>query len=83
MTQGNLGNLHVAFIGLPDENQRERYRQAIECVITAFSIFIQVGHAPFAKQAAGQLRWLSKEAGSLFTDIWQEMELGEMPEWLK
>jgi hypothetical protein len=28
-------------------------------------------------------RWLSEQAGTLFPELWEELNLGEMPEWLK
>jgi hypothetical protein len=83
MTQGNLGYLHAAFLELPGEEKKDRYEKAIACVVTALSIFSQVGHAPFAQQAVRQLHWLAEQAGEFFEEIWEELELGELPDWLK
>lgn len=88
MTQGNLGYLHLAFIGLSGEDKRKRYKKSLTCVLTALAIFSQVGHAPFAQQAAGQLRGLKETMGAnTFSSLWKEldkeMNLGELPDWLK
>ncbi len=83
VTQFNLCNLHAAFIGISEEDERAHYRNALLCAVTALSIFLQVGHAPYTQQAARQLQWLSERAGPLFAELWSELNLGEMPEWLK
>jgi|GEM_PF-4180624 len=87
-TQNNLGYLHLAFIGLPGEDEEGRYRQAVICVLTALTIFAQIGHAPFANQAAGQLRGIRERMGansfaSLWKELGKEMQLDELPEWLR
>jgi tetratricopeptide (TPR) repeat protein len=83
MTQGNLANLSMSFAELPGEDQRARWREAIQHVLTALSLFIQAQHAPYAQQAAGQLRWISERCGDTFPELWRELNIGEMPEWLQ
>jgi hypothetical protein len=82
MTQGNLANLFRAFAALPEEDRRAHLLNALRCAYTALSLFERVGHAPYAQQAARQLRQLGEEAGELFPELWAELKVGEPPEWL-
>ena len=82
MTQGNLANLFRAFATLPEEDRRAHLLNALRCAYTALSLFEQLGHAPYAQQAANQLRQLGEEAGELFPELWAELKVGEPPEWL-
>jgi len=82
MTQGNLANLFLAFASLPEEDRRTYLLKALRCAYTALSFFEQIGHAPYAQQAARQLRQISEEAGELFLALWTELNVGQPPEWL-
>jgi hypothetical protein len=83
MTQGNLAFLYLDLSAFPEENRKDQLRRAIQCTVTARLIFIQVGHAPYTQQASRQLKYISEQAGDLFVDIWNELNFGEMPDWLK
>lgn len=83
MTQGNLANLSMAFAELPGEDKRAHWKQALAHVLTALALFIQQQHAPYAQQAANLLRWIAETCGETFPELWKELGVGEMPEWLK
>ncbi len=83
MTQTNLANLHMNMADLPEENKRERQKMALQGAVIAISIFSSVGHAPYTQHVARQLRWMGEQMGPAFPELWQELNLGELPEWLK
>ena len=83
MTQGNLANLFRAFSEIEGENQSQRQRQSLAAVFTAFQYFQQVGHAVYIAQAQRQALGLREAFGpQLFAQVWSEMGLGDLPDWL-
>jgi len=82
MTQGNLLNLHRALAEDPDEDRRVRLRTALRCGVEALSIFQQQGHEPYQQQAMRQLQNFRNDLGAEFANLWAELELGPLPEWL-
>ena len=82
MTQANLALLCVEFSKFPEENRKEQLGKAIKYAAIALSLFLQIGHAPYSQSAARQLRWISEQASELFAELWEEQELGEIPDWL-
>ena len=83
MTQRNLGLLYVDLSSLLGENRKDHLREAMKCTFTALTIFIQKEHEPYAEQASRQLKWISEQTGTMFVDLWKELELGDIPEWLE
>jgi hypothetical protein len=83
MTQANLALSFMDISNFPEENREEQYSKAVKSTAIALSIFVQVGHEPYAQHTAGQLRWIAEQVGDLFLDMWDELELGELPDWLK
>jgi hypothetical protein len=83
MTQGNMANLSMSLAELPGEDQRARWKDAISYATTALSLFLQLQHAPYAQQVADNLRRIAEQCGEVFPELCKELELGEMPEWLK
>ncbi len=83
MTQANLALLFLDLSTFPDEDRKEQFLKAIQSTTTALLIFSQVGHEPYAQHTAQQLRRISEQAGPEFAGFWQELGLGEMPDWLK
>jgi hypothetical protein len=82
-TQANLAILYVDLSSFPEEDQLEKLRTAILSTVTALTIFIEIEHEPYTQHAARQLKWVSEQAGPLFPELWEGLELGDMPEWLK
>ncbi|MEP0804068.1 MAG: hypothetical protein HRF47_01150, partial [Chloroflexota bacterium] len=72
MTQGNLGILHMKFRQLPGEDPRRHFAEAIQCTWRAYSLFKQIGHAPYEEQAKGFLAWLREQDSELFDALWKE-----------
>jgi hypothetical protein len=83
MTQANIALLYMDISYFPEENQRKQHGKAITSTVTALSIFLQIGHQPYAQHTAKQLKWISEQIGDSFRDLWLELDLGEIPDWLK
>ncbi len=64
------------------EDQRERQQQSLECAAVAWRHYREIGHN--AEAWARRVLSFQREyfGAAVFAALWQELGLGEMPEWL-
>ncbi len=82
MTHGNLLNLYQTMADLPEENRRARLADALHAGWIAFDLFGRLQHSYYQQQAARQLRGLRSACSADFDELWQELAVGPLPEWL-
>jgi tetratricopeptide (TPR) repeat protein len=82
MTQSNLLHLHRALAEDSEDDRHIHLRTALKCGVEAITIFVQIGHDQYQQHVIRQLQSLRNDLGAAFDDLWAELELGQIPEWL-
>ncbi|WP_129633872.1 hypothetical protein [Candidatus Oscillochloris fontis] len=82
MTQGNLLILHRKLVDLPEAQNQQHLRSALECGLRAFNIFAQMGHQHYLEQTVGLLREFRHDHGDHFDALWAELVAAPLPTWL-
>ena len=83
MTQGNLAILFQQLAEMEGEAKHTRRLESLRAAWQALLGFERAQHQQFAERAARKLKELREAWGDEFDALWEELGVGELPEWLK
>jgi tetratricopeptide (TPR) repeat protein len=81
-TQSNRAGLFLDLASVSGYDRRNCLLEALGCAQIAVLLFQRMGHAPYLEQATRQLSRVALTCGDLFPELWAELKLGLIPEWL-
>jgi len=82
MTQNNRATILSDLATLPGEDRRARWLQALQCSWEAYTFFETLQHEQYRIVAQQTVKKMRDVCGNDFETLWNELGVGEPPEWL-
>jgi len=81
-TQNNRATILSDLATLPGEDRRARWLQALQCSWEAYTFFETLQHEQYRIVAQQTVKKMRDVCGNDFETLWNELGVGEPPEWL-